>query len=467
MRNSVLQKRMPTLLGFILVGVGISLSSWFLQTGVLFPTEAGVGSTPQNVRISNVSDSAFTLSFTTTDAVIGSVSYGTTSTDEKQALDLRDKASGTPKEYTVHYIEVENLKPGTTYLYKIISGGEEYQKSGAAFTFITPGTVNGTVSKPLVISGQVQLSNDDSSGIVYASLPDSQVVSSLIKSDGTFSISNNNLRSKDFLPGVSFSESTQVNILVTSGSGSSKITATLGTSNPLPIVSLSQNYNFTLGSEPIGEFDASNSADLEGFPSFTVDVDEENVEDAVEITTPETNEGFSDQQPQFNGRALPNADVEVIVHSDEEVKATVKANSRGSWTFRPSSRLSPGEHTITIRTRDSFGILKEIQQSFVVYAEGSQFTDPSVSPVRTPTATRVPSPTPRVSLSPTVAVSPTPTLTVIPSPSPTLFVVAPSISPVQPVPDAGSPYLILSGLVGIVTLSAGLFVLFMSWGKAL
>lgn len=466
MRNSVFQKRIPTILGFLLVGVGILLSSWFLQTGALIPIQAATGTTPQNVRISNVSDTSFTISYTTTDPVIGYITHSSGSGEEVRTLDERDTASGEPQQRILHYITLRDLKPGSSTSYIIISGEKEYMKDGAPFSFTTPATLEAE-SSPINISGQAQL-GDISPGVVYVSLPDSQMISSLTSDEGSFSLSYSPLRSKDFLSALTFTGSSPATILITNGVDSSKISTILEKGNPLPIVSLSQNYDFTIGISPVGEFNASDSADLAGFPSFTADEDEEEVSTA-EITTPEKGEGFSDQQPQFTGRALPNEEVEIIVHSEEEIKSTVKSNSRGAWSFRPSTPLSPGEHTITIRTRDGFGILKELQQSFVVYAEGSQFADPSVSPVRTPTLTVTPTPrlsSPTISMTVTPTIIPEPSVTGSPTPFPTTAI-ALSITPAQPPPAAGSPALILSGIVGVATLSVGLFVLFMSKGGAL
>jgi hypothetical protein len=476
MRNSLMQRRIPTLLGFFLVGIGLVVSSWFLQRGVLFPTQAANGSTPQHVRISNVTDTSFTLSYTTSDAVIGAVSYGESNTDEKRATDDRDM-NGTPSQYTTHSITLSGLSPGKTYQYKILSGDKEYMKDNAPFSFTLPDTLENSEDQQFVVSGRVQLP-DVTSVLVYATLPDSQVLSTLTSPDGSFSLSSDQLRSANFSDLVSYQDSTPVTLLLTNGSLSSKVLTSVGSSSSLPPVSLSQNYDFSQSSDPIGEFSASDSADLAGFPSVEVDDDEESTVTA-EILTPDANEGFTDPRPQFSGRALPNSEVEIIIHSEEEIKASVKANTRGTWTYRPTAPLSPGEHTLTVRTRDEFGILQELTQSFVVYAEGSQFTDPSVSPVRTPSPTRTPSPSPSptgttpspttgVTITITPTASPSPTLTITtPTPSPTLIVVVPSITPVEPPPDAGSPAFVLSAIVGVVTLSVGLVVLFMSKGGAL
>ena len=125
-----------------------------------------------------------------------------------------------------------------------------------------------------------------------------------------------------------------------------------------------------------------------------------------EILTPEENQSFTDQKPQFSGTSLPNEKVEIIIHSDEQITTQVTADGNGNWTYRPSNNLSPGVHTITIKTRDSAGILTTIMQSFTVFAAGSQ-----ISELATPSATPTVFPT-VVILSPTVTPTslPTPTL---------------------------------------------------------
>src|SRR6185312_548698 len=102
-----------------------------------------------------------------------------------------------------------------------------------------------------------------------------------------------------------------------------------------------------------------------GFPSFSTN---SSLVATPVITTPTKDETFSDQQPQFSGKALPNQEVTIVVHSTDAISTTVTADANGTWSYRPSSPLAPGAHTISITTKNTAGILQTIEQSFTVYA---------------------------------------------------------------------------------------------------
>jgi len=95
----------------------------------------------------------------------------------------------------------------------------------------------------------------------------------------------------------------------------------------------------------------------------------------------------------FSGTALPNGTVKITIHSDEGIEVTVTADGLGNWTYRPERELSPGEHTITISTKDSAGTTRFITRAFSIFEEGSQVTEaatPSATPTFSPTVTPVP-----------------------------------------------------------------------------
>ena len=73
MRNTIWQKRIPTLLGILFITIGIGITTYLIKTGVLFTTKAGPSEDPHNVRITNITDSSFTVSYTTANKVVGSV----------------------------------------------------------------------------------------------------------------------------------------------------------------------------------------------------------------------------------------------------------------------------------------------------------------------------------------------------------------------------------------------------------
>ena len=124
-----------------------------LRTKAL-PTE-----TPREIEVTNLTGTSATISWVTTSLqTVGYVKYGATNDLDEVAFDKRDagEASG---EYTLHYVELTNLVPNTTYYYAIIVGGTEYTRNGNPYDFQT-GPILETVRTPVPIKGEV----DDPTG---------------------------------------------------------------------------------------------------------------------------------------------------------------------------------------------------------------------------------------------------------------------------------------------------------------
>ena len=148
--------------------------------------------------------------------------------------------------------------------------------------------------------------------------------------------------------------------------------------NPVPTITLSNDYDFTTTSTPV----ASSSANIQSFPSFSSS-EALSKDQTPQILTPEKDQSFTDQQPEFKGTAVANETIQITIHSDAKIQTQVKADASGNWTYRPSTELSPGNHTITIIAKDASGVVKTITQSFVVYASGTQIAGANGSPTPT------------------------------------------------------------------------------------
>jgi hypothetical protein len=141
----------------------------------------------------------------------------------------------------------------------------------------------------------------------------------------------------------------------------------------VPLVILSKNYDFAVSNEPLQPSpQASGSAQKASFPEFV----DTTIPTAPVITVPEKDETFTDSQPMFKGKALPETNVIITIQS-QPLNATVKADNFGNCEYRPETPLEPGQHTLTINAPDSEGLIQTLTQPFTVYAQGSQFVDPT------------------------------------------------------------------------------------------
>lgn len=477
--NGVLQKRIPTLLGIVLLAMATIASSFFVSNNsTTFFGRAAGENIPQSVRITNISDTSFSVSYTTFGKVIGTLSYGKDENEKNNSFDDRDREGGVPKEYNTHHITVQNLTPQTKYVFSIVSGGSDFLNNEALFEVTTGSEIDDAPTTKDTIAGNVVLPDGQpaNDALVYAQTEDGNPRSTLAESDGSYTLEISAMRTSDLASFVEFAGDTVIALSFRNEALESKATVLASQANPVPQVMLSKIYDFTKG-EPIVTDDtpASESAQEQ----LPVGIPEE--AETPSIVSPETNEEFSDQRPRFTGTALPNATVEITIQSDP-IRVQVKADSNGNWVFRPEKPLTPGKHTITILTKDTLGLTKRISESFTVFAQGSQFIQPSVSPIQgtsspTPTNKATPTSTPRPSSTttptPTRGTTATPTPTTSTTPTPTISITASptlitaSITPVPSVKPTGTGASVALGIAAFGAMLVGLLLFFLMRGGAL
>lgn len=456
MKKTFWDKRIPTILGIFLITISVGITTFLVNQGSLFQINASPAEQPQNVRITNVTDSSFSVSYSTEGSVIGSINYGNDVVLGQSGLDDRDQESGNLANHKIHNITIRNLTPLTKYYFTITSGKDSYMNNDKPFEITTGASLTQTPSSQTPVTGKVILPSGSapSEAIIYLTTDNSQVISVLVKPDGDYVLPLNSLRTGNLSSYYNFSQNSNITILMFGDLLTSNVLLSLGEINPIPTVTLSSDYDFRTGNSPV----INPSSNSQSFPSF------ESSSQATEsaspkILTPKKDQGFTDAQPLFKGTALPDEEVQIIIHSDDNIQTKVPADKSGTWSYRPSKPLTPGNHTITIITKDAKGILKSITQSFIVHAEGSQ-----VSQSATPSATLTPTPTTKPTSTPIPTISGSPTLTATPtlSPTPTPIEIAAQFTPAPttPLPPTGNTSIITAGIVGVfITLIGGLLFL--------
>ncbi len=482
MKKGFWNKRIPTILGLLLITIGIGVTSYFVNQGVFYIIKATPTDNPQEVRITNITDSTATVSFSTNGEAIGSINLGENKEALQKILDDKDQASGEINPKKIHSITARNLKPQTKYYFSITSGEETYLNEESFYELTTGAEIISEPPKQEPITGKILLPDGEkpNEAIIYATINDAQIISTVVKEDGTYILPLNSLRNKDLSSYFEFKENTNIKMTITGDGYSSNVLLSIGQINPVPPITLSKDYDFTTSLEP----EASSSAKLEKLPSFPASSTGKSVTSSLSITSPEDDQTFSDLKPEFKGKALPDEKVKIIINSENQIETEVTTDKYGNWSYRPDIELSPGEHTITIISTDTQGILRTITKSFTVYASGSLFSDtlsptptitssitPTItqSPTITPTPTTEPETTisPTITITPTIALSPTitpaPTQIVIQTPTPTVINATPSAIPAPP--DVGSSSLLNLLIIGITTTILGVILLLLSRGS--
>lgn len=447
MNGQLFNRRIPTVLGIGFVILAIVLTTFILKSQTNLKSKASNSEEPQSVKITNLSDNSFTITYQTDTATTGSVNYGQSKELGNTGLEDLDKEKGNFSSKNIHSITVKKLTPATNYHLVIVSGQNTFLNNGIPFEISTGHNISSSSAAQTVITGKVLLpdGNAPDEALVYLSTDNSQLLSTTAAKDGEFNFSLKGLRTNDLASYFKLEENAVFKLLAINKSLKSTVLFSLNQTNSIPTITLSNDYDFTKDYVPV----ASKSAESKSV-SFPVTTKQESLK--PQILSPKKDQAFVDQKPQFRGTSLPNETVTIIIHSDENIQTQVTADSNGNWTYRPPSNLSPGAHTITIKTRDSSGILTTIIQSFTVFAAETTQTPTPTTPFATPTQsvlpTLIPSPT-IITLTPTVFPTPFPSITSIP------------IGSKGGLPPTGSPpFLLIIG--GIAAATAGLVLFFLT-----
>ena len=429
MKKGLWHKRIPNLFAFILLALGIGVTSYLVQTGVVVVGRATPDRQPQNVVISNITNSSFTVSFTTNEKVQAALSVAEVGKNPQIFFDNRVK-SGTQTPYASHFITVPNLSADTPYQFEIISDGEIFTNNGGSYTTKTAPNLNSTAKSLGEISGKTILPDGTAANdaVVIVEIPGGQILSTVTGSGGEYKLILDKVRTQDLKAYLDIPQSTQVVIKLMSGSLKTTITSTLLDASNLPTSTLSYNYNFVAVE---GEEFATSSSVLKA-PTPQVKFGE------IKITTPTENQSFVDTRPLFRGTAVPNQTVKILI--DKTPSSTI-ADRNGLWTHRPDSPLSAGPHKLTVQTQDAFGISRSLSANFTIFPSGtrvSQTATPSATLIPTSAPTSTPTKTPtlvptssQAASTPTTSLTqtPTPTLTAITNPTPTTGALTPTTNP--------------------------------------
>ncbi len=400
---SILSKRVPTIVGLLVLVAGV-------VGGVLFVNNRRLASTasslpPQKVRITNVSDNRFTVSWVTTAPTAGYVYWG--KVGEKltnEAVDDRDSIASEGGSYNVHHVTVKDLQPNTQYAFRIASSSKKalYDNNGSPYTVSTGPILTATPPADTVYGSVQTQSGAPAEGVlVYVDIPGATPLSTLVKSSGNWTLPLSIARSADLKSYVSYDPKATI-LTVRVESGREQATASVATANaaPVPNMTLGQTYDFR-ASASLDEGEAASESGVvaevdEGETPGIFNIDPlgsvATGAAQVNILNPSKDgENITTTLPEFRGTGEEGMVLEITVESETQYRDTVAVEDDGTWTWTPPDDLEPGEHTITIAYLDEEGIRRTIKRSFTVQASSGlpsfQATpSASVKPSSTPSA---------------------------------------------------------------------------------
>ncbi len=434
---------MPTALALVLLLVGLGATILLVQKSVTTNTHATPDETPLHVSITNVTNNAFTVTFTTVAKSRAAIAITYASGNPQLFYDVRDPENTQGGAYYGHEITVDKLEAETSYKFTILSNAQVYKDKGADYSAKTFPAINQEAPTQPALKGLVAMTDATPAGdtVVIVNIDGASPVSTLTNDKGEYTIQLDGLRTTPGDAYYSVADQTKTTLNFYRGQDSSRVViAYLKELTMLPNVTLGQNYSFIGGS---GETQSESDNTTFVLPSpVAVKIGQ------IQILSPRQDESFTDTQPQFKGTALPNATVLIIV-KNAQIKEKISSDSRGVWSYRSPQALPAGSQTLTIQTPDKQGFTRQLSVPFSIFASGSQVADsatPSatLTPMATPTTIIVsasPIPSLSTTLSPTLAqttLTPTVTPTIFASPTHTLLAIA-SPTPIPQPPQQTLP----------------------------
>ncbi|HMS22319.1 MAG TPA: Ig-like domain-containing protein [Candidatus Levybacteria bacterium] len=431
MKKNLFQKRIPTVFAFIILISGLFVTAFLVQIGVFKSSQATPNEKPQNVSISNITNSSFTVTFTTLDPTLSAVQINNPDSPSV-VFDVRD-AQGN-QSYINHFITVTNLKPNTQYKFTLLSNGDEYTDNGTFYTTTTADGDAPSSGNTYALSGKVILPNGENANDVLLDIkiPNAAPISAVTNSEGKYSIPTYLIRNTSHDQILTLVPNTHISLSAKKGDLTSDILYTYSPSTEIPTITLSSNYSFIASTD---EENLSSQSSLLAIPTGKKTAQ-------ILIISPRNGQTYTDEKPQFKGTAFPNSLIALSTEPDL-INVQVRTDPNGNWAYRPAVSLTQGAYTIKLQAADANGATKTVASSFTILASGSQIAE-DATPSAKPTPTQVLAPTPTVTALPTINLtttptptsSSTPTLAPTQTPIPTATAITPTSPP--PLPPTGS-----------------------------
>lgn len=465
MKNNMHQKekRIPTIFALLIIFIGIGFTVFLDRLEQSNITSAKAYSVAEDIRFSNISDSAFNISWFTSSPSIGTVEI----LNDKGKMTYIDDLDNDniPRPRTNHYITVKNLAENTVYTVKILPPSGRCDKNEKICPVLTQKTGNklpNFSSLSPVRGSLISASNQGVSGaIVYITVSKSALLSSRTDSSGLWVIPLTNLRSLDLLSRIDISDNdiVQITAIIESGQMSTAVVdiRSVRGGMAIPPLQIGNNHNFINLLTQTGLTADSGNQKILGTQIDNAnkikDISKTNLKYDIQFPLYD-NDTTTDNQPRFRGTGIKNAPILITINSTP-ITGRIVVESDGTWSFRPPVSLPPGNHTVSIQAYDEKGGLITIIRKFIVLKSGERVlgeaTNSATLTPYVPSPTNIPAPSITISptLNPYPSVTSTPVQTIIPTnifPSPTLRPPATGSTETTLALIAGGGILMLAGI---------------------
>lgn len=401
-------QRIPTILGLLAVTVVVAGVIAFSELVLRRDTAASQSGAPIDVRVSNISDSLFTVSWLTADPATGTVQASPVKGKKITGFDDRD-VNGKLGKYTSHSVTIRSAAAQTDYTLTVISAGRSYKNP--TYRSTTGPAISGSTNGLEPAYGNIvdETGQPAEGALIYLTLEGGQLLSTLVKSSGSWLIPLNAARTVDlqsYLTPVADRISEDFSVYH-NGKQTIATSDTLNDS-PLPQMTIGQTYDFRrMQAKAI-----NGSQKLAANPAPTVRPAVLGQQTSapksypVAISAPAQNGAVASTRPNISGTGVPGKPVTVTVGITRPQSGVVAVGDDGIWRFTVTEPVGIGRQSVTITTADNFGNTVAITHMFEILKSGTQVLGDA-----TPSATLEPTPGPTAEITPTpdLAGQPVPT----------------------------------------------------------
>ncbi|KKW10300.1 MAG: hypothetical protein UY49_C0027G0002 [Microgenomates group bacterium GW2011_GWC1_49_7] len=402
--------KIPTLLGIILLVLTVGAVVAGFETYSRSVATASGSIRPDQVRITNVTDTMFTVSWTTELPATGAISLSSPKMNARVIFDEQDTIK--QGKYTTHSVTFRSATPDTEYAVTILSNGKKHVDEGKPFQIQTAQSLStsGTALDP-AYGTIVTADNQPVRGaLVYLTVERSQTLSTITKPSGTWLIPLNLIRTEDLSSYLPVTERMTETILVR-GEGT-ETTAQSDTLNdsPVPDMSLGKTYDFRRlnakapGTEVAIRPSTTNpTGSPQPTPAAVLGTSTAKPSNIVALTIPAQGAALPTATPLIQGTGIPGKTVSITLGITNPIGGSALVARDGVWTYTPPRALAPGKQSVTITTQNSSNKPVAITHTFEILKSGTQVLGDA-----TPSATLTPTATPTATLAATSSATPTP-----------------------------------------------------------
>ncbi len=402
-----LPTKIPTIVGILMVililGVIVVGSESYLRSS----TTASGSIQPTNVQISNISDTAFTVSWTTELPATGALSVATPGKTQVLFDDQDTKNQG---KYLTHSVTLRMASADTEYAVTILSNGKKNLNGDTPYKVHTgPALTSASGNLEPAYGTIITDANQPVKGaLVYITVEGGQTLSAVSKPSGTWLIPLNLLRTQDLTSYLPVTERMTETIVVrTDSQVTNALTDTLNDS-PVPAMTPGKTYDFRKLNAKAGNQSLAlvpTPPTQKSAASAVLGTTNTKPANTVSLVIPAEGAALPTTFPLIQGTGIPGKTVSLIIGITNPIGATTVVGSNGVWSYTPKKPLSPGKQSVTMTTNNLQNKPVAITHMFQILKSGTQVLgDATPSATLTPTVNLTP--TPEATLSATPEITP-------------------------------------------------------------